>query len=108
LADHSLTPTSTKSNINILRYGIERQLDRNKSAYVSLGLYQGVSDTRTFSNKAASSIAPLVAAAPGNFLGVFPGWLRYTNQKLTRAISRPVSKLSFNYSKIIKKLNKIK
>jgi hypothetical protein len=112
LANHSLKPTSTKSNIHVLRYGIKGQLDRNKSTYVSLVPYEGQSAKRTFSNKAASTellaVAPLVAAAPGDFLGLFPGRLRYTDQKPTRAISGPVPNLWLDYSEVMGKLNKIK
>ena len=74
--------------------------------------YQGKSDKRTFSNKTASTdllaIAPLVAVAPGEFLGIFPGRLRYIDQKPTRAISGPVSNLWLDYSEVMGKLNKIK
>ncbi|KAH8650269.1 hypothetical protein BGZ60DRAFT_421646 [Tricladium varicosporioides] len=112
LANHSLKPTSTKSNTHVLRYGIKSQLDRNKSIYVSLIPYEGQSNKRTFSNKTASTellaVAPLVAIAPGEFLGLFPGRLRYTDHKPTRAISGPVSNLWLDYSEVMGKLNKIK
>jgi hypothetical protein len=66
----------------------------------------------TFSGKTASSdllaVAPLVAIAPGDFLGIFPGRLRYTTQKPTRAISGPVSNLRLDYSEVMGKLNKMK
>jgi hypothetical protein len=77
-----LKPTSTKSNIHVLCHGIEGQLDRNKSIFINFVPYEGTSDKRTFSNKTASTkllaVAPLVAIAPGDFLGIFPGRLRYT------------------------------
>jgi hypothetical protein len=112
LANHSLKATSTKSNIHVLRYGIKGQLDHNKSAYVNLVPYEGQSDKRTSSNKTASTellaVAPLVTVAPGDFLGIFPGRLRYTDQKPTRAIGGPVSNLWLDYSEVMGKLNKIK
>jgi hypothetical protein len=112
LANYSLKPTSTKSNIHVLRYGIKGQLDRNKSIYVSLVPYEGQYDRRTFSNKAASTellaVAPLVAVAPGDFLGLFPRRLRYRDQKPTRAVNRPVPNLRLDYLEVMGKLNKIK
>ncbi|KAN0117099.1 hypothetical protein V8E51_003076 [Hyaloscypha variabilis] len=112
LANHSLKPTSGKSNTHVLRYGIKGQLDCNKSIYVSFVPYEGQSDKRTLSNKTASTellaIAPLVAVAPGDFLGLFPGRLRYTDQKPTRAISGPVPNIWLDYSEAMGKLNKIK
>ena len=112
LTNHSPQPTSGKSNTHVLRHGIKGQLDRNKSVYVSLVPYEGESDKKTFGNKAASNellaVAPLVAVAPGDFLGIFPGRLRYTDQKPTRAIKGPVSNLWLDYSEVMGKLSKIK
>lgn len=112
LANHSIKPTSTKSNTHILRHGIEGQCDQNKSIFVSLIPYEGESDKKTLSNKAASTallaVAPLVIIAPGDFVGVFPGRLRYTNAKPPRAIAGPVSNLWLDYSEVMGKLNKIK
>ena len=112
LADHSLKPTSGKSNTYVLRHGIKGQLDRNMAIYVSFVPYEGEPDKRTFSNKTASTellaVAPLVAVAPGDFLGIFPGRLRYTDQKPTRAIRGPVPNLWLDHSETMGKLNKIK
>jgi hypothetical protein len=112
LADHSLIPTSTKSNIHVLRHGIKGELDRNKSIFISFVPYEGDSDKETTRNRTASTklltVAPLVAVAPGDFLGIFPGRLRYTNQKPTTAIRGPVSNLWLDYSEVKGKLNKIK
>jgi hypothetical protein len=49
----------------------------------------------------------LVAVAPGDFLGIFPGRLRYTDQKPARAIAGPVLNLWLDYLETIRKLNKI-
>jgi len=93
-------------------YGIKSQLDRNKSIYISFVPYEGQSDKWTFSNKTASTkllaIAPLVIIASGDFLGLFPGRLRYVDQKPTRVINGPVSNFWLDYSEVIGKLNKIK
>jgi hypothetical protein len=97
LANCSLIPTSAKSNIDVLCRGIKDQLDRNKSIYIILVPYTGKSDKRTLTSKAASSeliaVPLLVAIAPGDFLGLFLGRPRYTNQKPARAIGVPISNL---------------
>ena len=112
LANHSMKPTSGKSNIHVLRHGIKGQLDRNKSIYVGLVPYDGESGKMAFKNKTASTklllVAPLVPVAPGDFLGIFPGQLRYTEQKPTRAIKGPVLGLWLDYSEVMGKLNKMK
>ena len=93
----TLKPTSTKSNIRVLRHGINGQLDRNMYIYISLIPYKGKLDKITLSIKAASTdllaVAPLVPIAPGDFLGTFPGRLRYTDCKPARAIKGPVRNL---------------
>jgi hypothetical protein len=112
LANHSMKPTSGKSNIHVLRHGIKGQLDRNKSIYVGLVPYNGESGKMAFKNKTASTelllVASLVPVAPGDFLGIFPGQLRYTEQKPTRAIKGPVPGLWLDYSEVMGKLNKMK
>ncbi|KAG9242076.1 hypothetical protein BJ878DRAFT_482359 [Calycina marina] len=91
---------------------IKGQLERNKSTYISLVPYKGQSEKRTFSNKTPSTellaVAPLVAVAPGDFLGLFPGRLRYTDQKPARAIRGPLTDLWLGYSEVMGKLSKIK
>jgi hypothetical protein len=105
LANHSIKPTSTKSNTHILRHGIKGQLDRNKSIFINFIPYEGSSDKRTFSNKAASTellaIAPLVTVAPGDFLSIFPGRLRYTDTKPARAIGGLIPNLWLDYSEVM-------
>jgi hypothetical protein len=112
LANHRMKPTSTKSNIHVLRHGIKGQLDGNKSIYASLVPHEGKSDKRTFSSKTSSSnllaVAPLVTISPGDFLGIFPGRLRCTDQKPSRAIGSPILNLWLDYSEVMGKLNKIK
>lgn len=100
LANHDLKPTSAKSNIHVLRHGIKGQLDRNKAIYISLVHYKGKSAKKTFSGKTASS--DLVA------VGIFPGQIRYTEQKPPRAIGGPILNLRLDYSEVMRKLNRIK
>lgn len=75
-------------------------------------LYKGKLDKKTFSNKTALTelfaVAPLVAVVLRDFLGIFLGRLRYTDQKPTRAISGLVLNLWLDSSKVMGKLNKIK
>jgi hypothetical protein len=88
-ADHKLNSTSGKSNISILRHNIKGELHRNKSIYIDLVPYEGESNRKTLSKKPASSellaAAPLVLVAPGDFLGIFPGEVRYTCKKSTKS-----------------------
>ncbi len=74
--------------------------------------YEGKSDRKTFRNKAASrdllAVAPLVTIAPGDFLGIFLGRLRYMDQSLAKAIGGPVINLWLDYSETMGKPNKIK
>jgi hypothetical protein len=74
--------------------------------------YQGKSDRITFSGKTPSSdllaVAPLIAVAPGDFLGIFPEHLRYIDHKPARAIGRPILNLWLDYSEVMGKLDKIK
>jgi hypothetical protein len=71
-ADHSITPTSGEPNIDILRNGINGQLDCNKSIYVGIVPYEVESGKRTIGNKPASTkllaVCPLISVAPGDFL----------------------------------------
>jgi hypothetical protein len=112
LANHSIEATSTKSNAHVLRHGIKGQLERNKSIFINFIPYEGTSDKRTFSNKTASTellaVAPLVTVTPGDFLGIFPGRLRYTDAKPARAIGGPISNLWLDYSEVMGKMNQIR
>ena len=51
-------------------------------------------------------------AGPGlplyRVLGIFPGRLRYTDAKPSRAIGAPIANLWLDYSEVMGKLNKIK
>jgi hypothetical protein len=94
MANHKIKPTSTKSNIYVLRYGLKGQPDCNKSSFISLVPYEGKSGKRTLGTRSASgellAVALLVLIFPGDFLGIFAGRLRYTDQKPPRSIPGPV------------------
>lgn len=78
----------------ILCYSIKGDIDSNKSIYVSLVSYKGISRKKTFASKAASTsllaVSPLVSVSPRDFLGIFSRRLRYTDKKLVGAIQGPV------------------
>jgi hypothetical protein len=67
----------------ILHYGIKGDIDSNKSIYVSMIPYKGISRKKTFGGKPPSTkllaISPLVSVSFGDFLGIFPGRLQYTD-----------------------------
>ncbi|KAG9229630.1 hypothetical protein BJ875DRAFT_474334 [Amylocarpus encephaloides] len=112
LADHSVIATSGKSNDYILRYGIKGKLASNKSVYVGIIPYEGDSGKKVIGTKPAStrlySISPLVSVAPGDFLGVFSGKLRYTNQAPLRSVKGPVRGLWLDYLEMPGKLNQMR
>jgi hypothetical protein len=54
------------------------------------------------------SVSPLIFVAPGDFLGIFSGKLRYLDWKPLRAIEGPIPGLWLNYSDIPSKLNQIR
>jgi hypothetical protein len=49
-----------------------------------------------------------VSVAPGDFLGIFSGRLRYTDQKPPRAIKGPVDGLWLDHSETTGKLNQMR
>ncbi|KAG9242209.1 hypothetical protein BJ878DRAFT_184464 [Calycina marina] len=112
LADHSVTATSGKSNDHLLRYGIKGKLASNKSVYVWIMPYEGDSGKRVIGTKPAStrlySISPMVAVAPGDFLGIFSGRLRYISQKPRRAVKGLVPGLWLDYSDMPGKLSQMR
>jgi hypothetical protein len=74
--------------------------------------YEGESGKKTLGNKSASAkllaVSLLVSVAPGDFLGIFPGRLRYTKQKPLKAIKGPVPGLWLDYSEMTGKLNQMR
>jgi hypothetical protein len=111
MANHKIKPTSRKSNIHILRYGLKGQPDRNKSSFVNFVPFEGESGNRTIGTRSSSTklltVAPVVPVAPGDFLGIFAGCLRYTDQKPPRSIPGPVQNLWLDYSVVMGKLGKM-
>ncbi|KAH8587244.1 hypothetical protein B0O99DRAFT_694701 [Bisporella sp. PMI_857] len=112
MANCKIKPTSTKSNIHILRHGLKGPPNRNKSVFVGLIPYEGESTKRTLSSRSASSAlltaAPLVPIRPGDLLGIFAGRLRYTDQKPARSIPGPVPNLWLDYSVVMGKLSRMR
>jgi hypothetical protein len=112
LANQSIEAVSGKSNTHILRHGIKGDFDGNKSIYVSMIPYEGISEKKTFGGKSPSAkllaVSPLVSVSPGDFLGVFPGRLRYTATKPTGAIQGPVQGLWLDRSEVKGKLHWMK
>jgi hypothetical protein len=112
LANHSVMAMSGKSNDHILRYGIKGKLAPNKSVYIGIIPYEGDSGKRVIGTKPAStrlfSISPLVSIAPGDFLGIFSGKLRYISQAPLRSVKGPLPGLWLDYSEMPGKLNQMR
>lgn len=112
VANHSEMATSGKSNEHILCHGMKGKLANNKSVFVGIVPYEGESGKMVIGNKPASTkqlaISPLVSVAPGDFLGILSGKLRYTDQKPSRAIKGPVPGLWLDYLEIPGKLSQMK
>lgn len=75
-ANCKLKPTSSKSNIHVLRHGLEGQPERNKYDFISLVPFEGTSGKRTIGICKASSkllaVAPLVPSVLGTFSASLP------------------------------------
>jgi hypothetical protein len=112
IAGQSIKPASGKSNAYILHYGIKDDIDSNKSLYINMIPYEGISGKRTLGGKPPSTkllaISPLVSISPGEFLGIFPGRLRYTEVRPTGAIQGPVQGLWLDRTDVKGKLHWIK
>jgi hypothetical protein len=81
----------------LLYYSIKGNIDSNKSIYIRISLYKGISGKKTFSSKTPSAkllaISPLVSVLPGDFLGIVPGRLQYIDKKSLGAINGPIQGL---------------
>ncbi|KAH6725055.1 hypothetical protein BKA61DRAFT_728627 [Leptodontidium sp. MPI-SDFR-AT-0119] len=106
LAEQSIQAVSGKSNAHVLRYGPKGATDGNKSIYVSMVPYHGISAKRTVAKLLA--LSPLASISPGDFLGVFPGRLRYTGAMPAGAVHVPVPGLWLNRSEVKGKFHWIK
>lgn len=104
--------SSRKSNDHILCHGINGKLSSNRSIFVGIVPYDGESGKRVIGNKPASTkqlaICTLVSVAPGDFLGIFSGKLRYIDRKSSRAIRGPVPGVWLDYLEIPRKLNQMR
>jgi hypothetical protein len=104
--------TSGKSNTHVLCHGIKGELESNKAIFINMIPYKGESRKRVIGNKPAStkllSISPLIQVAPGDFLCIFSGKLRYLDSKPLRAIEGPIAGLWLDYSETPGKLNHIR
>jgi hypothetical protein len=112
MSSQSIKTVSGKSNTYILRHGIKGNIDYNKSIYVSMIPYEGISGKKTFGDKSPSAklltVSPLVSVSPGEFLGISPGILRYTDTKPAGAIQEPIQGLWLDRSEVKGKLYWIK
>ena len=112
LAAHSTRAVSGKSNAHVLHHGIKGDIDANKAIYVSMIPYEGISAKKTLSGKSPSAkllaVSPLVSVSPGDFLGIFPGRLRYTDEKPAGAIQGPAPGLWLDRSEVKGKLHWMK
>lgn len=74
--------------------------------------YEGESGNRVIGKEPASTkrltTSLLVCAAPGDFPGIFPGIIRYTETHPSRAIKGPVPDLWLDYSELPGKLNRMR
>lgn len=77
--------TSGKSKTHVLRYSIKGDLESNKAIYINMIPCKGESGKRVIGNKPVStkllSVSLLIPVAPGDFLGIFSGKLRYLDSK---------------------------
>ena len=112
LAGQNIKPVSGKSNTQILRHGIQDDVDGNKSIYVNMIPFEGISGKKTLGGKSPSAkllaVSPLVSVSPGDFLGIFPGKLRYTETWPAGAIHGPAKGLWLDRSDVKGKLHWIR
>lgn len=112
LAAHSIRAVSGKSNTHVLQHGIKGDIDANKAVYVSMIPHEGISAKKTLNGKSPSAkllaVSPLVSVSPGDFLGIFPGKLRYTDDKPIGAIQGPAQGLWLERSEVKGRLHRIK
>ncbi|KAH8590348.1 hypothetical protein B0O99DRAFT_599021 [Bisporella sp. PMI_857] len=112
--DHDIEPTSCESTVHVLLNGLNYNSERNKSVFIDLVRYEVESEKTYYRGKPAVSkriaVCPIVPVAPGDFLGTFPGALRYTKQEhmSTSDLLAPVSGLWLDRSKVSGTLSHIK
>jgi len=112
--DHDIKPTSCESTAYVLLNGVNDDSERNKSVFINLVRYEMESEKIYYRGKRAVSkriaVCPMVPVAPGDFLGTFPGALRYIKQEhmSTSDLLAPVSGLWLDRSKVSGKLSHMK
>jgi hypothetical protein len=88
----------------VLCHGIKGNIDHSNYIYVTIIPYDGVSKKKAFAGKSASAKlvadSPLVSFSLEDFLGVFPGKLRYTYEKPPELIQEPVQGLWLDCSEL--------
>jgi hypothetical protein len=74
--------------------------------------YEGESGKTVIGNRFALakllSVSLLISCAPGDFLGIFSGKVRYTDEKPSKAIKGPVPGLWLDYTEITGTLNQMR
>ena len=112
--DHKVEPTSRESTAHVLLNGLNHDTERNKSVFIDFVRYEVESEKTYYRGKPAVSkriaVCPIVPVAPGDFLGTFPGALRYSkqDQMSTSDVQGPVSGLWLDRSKVTGKLSHMK
>ncbi|KAG4438633.1 hypothetical protein IFR05_005877 [Cadophora sp. M221] len=103
---------SLQTTTEVLRDGVDGQLERNNAIYICLIPFEGPLNGKRKINGASASRTivapcPVVPIQPGDFLGVMSGQLRYTLEagRLDEAIQGPDPNLWLNFFKITGKLN---
>jgi hypothetical protein len=112
--DHKIEPTSHESTTHVLLNGLNHDTEGNKSVFIDFVCYEVESEKTYYRGKHAISkrivVCPVVPVAPGDFLGTFPGTLRYTKQEQVSipGLEGPMSSLWLDYSKVTGKLSYVK
>lgn len=103
---------SSQSTTEVLRHGIQGKSEYNKAIYICLVPYKGEANKKrkidgTPAPRTTVAQCPVVPVAPGDFLGVMSGRLRYTlevdNPK--KAVLSRHPKLWLDFSELTGKLN---
>ncbi|PVH67611.1 hypothetical protein DL98DRAFT_600313 [Cadophora sp. DSE1049] len=101
---HNVKATSDKSGTHILQHGVKGHPDPNRAIFVAMVPYEGYSGKKTFSTEPASTklvaLSPVVCISPGDFLGIFPGKLRFVNEKPPLSVKGPIPGLWLDYSQV--------
>jgi hypothetical protein len=108
LANHNIEPSSHETTASIIRNGVKGDQNRNKSHFVDLVSYEIKSEDVKPTTCKCLAICPVAPISSGDFLGTFPGQIRYTSQVPKAAIEGPVSALWLDNSQVTGKLNQMR